>query len=77
MKPRKFLVGGIVEISGKWHGFFDTHYPCDGTQKHINCTIVERRLSDAFNTQGEAISSVYEMKDKSGIKGWEIVGPKA
>ncbi len=76
-KSKKFLVGGITDIEGKWHGVFDTHYPCDGTPTHSNCVTIERHLSKAFDTKEEAIAFVYETKDSSGVEGWEVVGPKA
>lgn len=77
MKPKKFLVGGITDIDGKWHAVFDTHCPCDGTPGHSNCTTIDRRLSKAFDAKEDAIAAVYDMKNESGIEGWEIVGPKA
>ncbi len=77
VREKTFLVGGVKEIDDKWHGFFDKHRPCDGTATHANCVVVEQFLSPPFDTQQEAIAAVYDIRDKSGLEGWEIIGPKA
>jgi hypothetical protein len=74
---KKFLVGGVIDKDGKWHGFFETHQPCDGTDQHLNCAISNRHVSPAYDTQGEAVAALYAMKDESGIEGWEVIGAKA
>jgi hypothetical protein len=72
----RFLVGGCDEIDGKWHAVFEIHSPCNGGE-HRGCTVVERNVSPPLESKEAAIQAVLEIKDESGLDGWETVGAKA
>lgn len=77
MKPSRVLVGGCDIIDGTWRAIFEIHSPCDGSEKHTGCTIVERNISPPLASKDAAIQAVLEIRDESGLEGWETVGAKA